>query len=109
MAEPIPQRPLTAWQRQALSIAVYFGVTHSIEGSMPSLAKRGLMVRERRVEGGRSVVYWASTEAGRKLAGQIRSEAQRCALGVAQVASPGAPTLTATGRALSRSVPVTRR
>lgn len=66
-------RDLTARQRQALQLAVYFGVTHSIEGSMPSLAKRGLMARERRTDHGVPHVYWVPTDAGRALAGQIRA------------------------------------
>lgn len=74
MSEPRPARALTGRQRQALSIAVYFGVTHSIRGSMPSLMKRGLMARERRTEGGMSRVYWVPTDAGRQVAGQIREE-----------------------------------
>jgi DNA-binding MarR family transcriptional regulator len=70
-------RALTARQRTALAVAVYHGVTQSVEGSMPSLARRGLMARERRAEHGRSVVYWVPTDAGRELAGQIRAEALR--------------------------------
>jgi hypothetical protein len=71
---PAPAGPLTRRQRTRLQIAVYYGVTHSIEGSMPSLGRRGLMTRERRTEGGMSRVYWVPTEAGRQLAAQIRAE-----------------------------------
>jgi hypothetical protein len=68
-------RELTARQQLALSIAVYYGVTHSISGSMPSLAKRGLMARERRTDHGVSHVYWVPTDAGCALAAQIRADA----------------------------------
>jgi hypothetical protein len=68
-------RELTARQRQALAVAVYYGVTQFITGSMPSLEKRGLMARERRTDHGVSHVYWVPTEAGRALAAQHRADA----------------------------------
>jgi hypothetical protein len=66
-------KPLTEQQRRRLVIAVYFGVTASVERSMPSLERRGLMARERRTEHGVSHVWWVPTEAGRREAERIRA------------------------------------
>jgi|HubBroStandDraft_2_1064218.scaffolds.fasta_scaffold12081_6 hypothetical protein len=58
------ERPLTDQQERRLVIAAGFGVTQSIKGSMPSLARRGLMERYRFTEAGRSFAGWRVTEAG---------------------------------------------
>lgn len=70
----VPQRPLTERQERALLIADGFGVTQTAERSMPSLARRGLAEKYRKVEGGVSHVYWRLTEAGRTDAARIRRE-----------------------------------
>jgi DNA-binding MarR family transcriptional regulator len=65
-------RPLTERQERALLIADGFGVTRTVERSMPSLARRGLAEKYRKVEGGRSYVYWRLTDVGRAEVARIR-------------------------------------
>lgn len=60
------ERPLTAQQERRLVIAATYGITQSIEGSMPSLARRGLMERSR-------VAGWRVTEAGRAEVDRIQA------------------------------------
>jgi len=68
-------RPLTARQRRALAMlpAVY----RWTQGSMPSLARRGLVTRASRTVHGRRVLSWQLTAAGTAARAQARQEAHR--------------------------------
>jgi hypothetical protein len=66
------ERALTRRQETALCIAANFGVTPSIQGSMPSLERRGLVRRAWVEFYGRRFRDWEVTPAGRLEVKRIR-------------------------------------
>jgi DNA-binding MarR family transcriptional regulator len=65
-------RPLTEQQRIRLMIAAFYGITLTVERSMPSLARRGLAERYHYTEHGRRYAEWRLTDAGRAEARRLQ-------------------------------------
>jgi DNA-binding PadR family transcriptional regulator len=64
------ERPLSRQQETRLVIAAFYGITRSVERSMPSLERRGLAEKYWDTSNGHRWRMWRVTEAG-------RAEAQR--------------------------------
>lgn len=67
------ERPLTEQQERRLVIAAFYGITQSVERSMPSLERRGLAEKYWETYNGRRVRDWRVTDAGRAEAERIRA------------------------------------
>lgn len=67
------ERPLSRQQETRLVIAAFYGITRSVERSMPSLERRGLAEKYWEVDSGRRWRNWRVTEAGRAEAERIRA------------------------------------